>query len=533
MDWTTPLRAQQADFIQRLKSGCLLHCEKEGQHSELTVISGERLDKLRDFCWKMAEKYKRTSSVRDVFINNLKGKLGEEVVKARLVNWVTEIDYEKRLSGDGKVDFTLTSDPSVGIQVKARYGSIDTVKWSISQEEVDKNSVLVCILIQEPINEAQPKYNLILAGFLPTNMIEVSRGTASLGIDILLYGGGLYSYISKFSAPVNQIEQPENKYQTTKDVNEQTTSDDQAKYIEEQIFSLLIDYLILADSCLDKHDYQGALVNYNQVLQFNPNIADAYLGRALSYCALGDISYAKDNFDKAILINPTNAQFYWNRGNLCQNLGDINSAIKDYNLGIRINPNHPYGFFVRGNLYDEIGDNKAAIEDYTQSLIINPKFSEAYFKRGVLRYRIRDIQNAIEDFTQVIIIDNNKIEAYFWRGIARYDIGVAKGAIIDFTQVIKRDPNQASAYVRRGIIFAEIREYDKAINDFDSALTINPNCAEGYENRGSVYYKLEHMPYAIRDLQKAANLYEKQGKDEGCQRVIDNLREIYEFQNFL
>ncbi|MEQ8753560.1 MAG: hypothetical protein RID09_08580 [Coleofasciculus sp. G1-WW12-02] len=152
MDWITLLRSQQTDFIQRLKSGHLLHCDVEGQHSELTVISGERLTQLRDFCWQMAEKYKRNSSVRDVFINNLKGKLAEEVVKARLGDWVTEIDYEQRLGGDGKVDFTLTCAPDVGIQVKSRYGSIDTVQWSISPEEAYKNHVLVCILIQEEVN---------------------------------------------------------------------------------------------------------------------------------------------------------------------------------------------------------------------------------------------------------------------------------------------------------------------------------------------------------------------------------------------
>ena len=168
MDWTTILKAQQTDFIARIKSGDFLHCEKEGQHSELTVISGERLKQLRDFCWNMAEKYRRSSStsIRDVFINNLKGKLGEEVVKSRLGNFVTEVDYEKRIGGDGKVDFTLTSDSSIGIQVKARYGNFDTIKWSISQEEIEKNAVLVCILIQEEVSEAQSEYNLILAGFL-------------------------------------------------------------------------------------------------------------------------------------------------------------------------------------------------------------------------------------------------------------------------------------------------------------------------------------------------------------------------------
>jgi hypothetical protein len=200
MDWTTPLRAQQADFIQRLKSGYLLRCEIEGQHSELTVISGESLQKLVDFCWEMAEKYKRDSPVRKVFIGNMKGKLGEEVVKERLADFVTEVDYEKRLGGDGKVDFRLTSNPSVGIQVKSSYCSLDRVQWKITPEEVNKNAVLVCIFSQEEFSDRQSEYKLIIAGFLPTDLIKES-GQGSFSIDELLYGGGLRSYLEFLQSP--------------------------------------------------------------------------------------------------------------------------------------------------------------------------------------------------------------------------------------------------------------------------------------------------------------------------------------------
>ena len=203
MDWITLLRSLQSDFIKRLTTGCLLHCETEGQYSELTIISGERLKALREFCWQMAEKYKRTSPVRDVFINNLKGKLGEEVVKERLADFITEVDYEKRFGGDGKIDFTLTSDPSVGIEVKSRHGSIDKVRWSISSEEVEKNAVVVCILIQEEVNEAQPEYHLFLAGFLPTRMIKLKTGKISFGIEQLLYGGGLWCYLEQLQSSIN------------------------------------------------------------------------------------------------------------------------------------------------------------------------------------------------------------------------------------------------------------------------------------------------------------------------------------------
>jgi single-stranded-DNA-specific exonuclease RecJ len=199
MDLGTLLRTQQADFIQRAKSGCLSRSEIEGQYRELTVISGNRLNQLRDFCWEMAEKYKQNNSVRQVFINNLKGKLGEEVVKIHLADLVTEVNYEKQLGGDGKVDFTLNSASNIGIQVKARHGNIDTVKWSITKEEVSKNTVVVCILIQEEVSEAQSEYTLLTAGFMPTSMIQTNNCKTTLGIKDLLYGAGLRSYLESFT----------------------------------------------------------------------------------------------------------------------------------------------------------------------------------------------------------------------------------------------------------------------------------------------------------------------------------------------
>ncbi|MBD2345200.1 hypothetical protein [Anabaena subtropica] len=201
MEWTSLLIEQQTDFIQRLKSGRNLHCEIEGYNSELTVISGNRLKKLRDFCWDMVKKYK-PDDPKQYFNNNLKGKLGEEVLKSRLNDFVSEVDYEKHLYGDGKVDFTIASHPNFGIQVKARQGNINQVKWSISKEEVDKNTVLVCVLIQEEVNESQNEYNLISAGFLPTNMVKINNnsGVASFGINELLYCGGLYSYLKSLTS---------------------------------------------------------------------------------------------------------------------------------------------------------------------------------------------------------------------------------------------------------------------------------------------------------------------------------------------
>jgi WD40 repeat protein len=207
MDWTTPLRSQQADFIQRLKSDSavfhhLNNSQSTGYHSELTVVSGKELEKILQYSLDIANKFKRTSQkhIRNEILDNFKGKLGELALKKYLDDLISPIDFELKLGGDQKVDFRLASEPSIGIQVKARHSSLDTVKWRISPEEMEKNAVLACIWIREKVNFLQPEYNLILAGFIPTNIIKVSQGEALVGIDELLYGGGLRSYLESLKS---------------------------------------------------------------------------------------------------------------------------------------------------------------------------------------------------------------------------------------------------------------------------------------------------------------------------------------------
>ncbi len=67
------------------------------------------------------------------------------------------------------------------------------MRWPISSEEVEKNAVVVCILIQEDVSEAQSEYHLFLAGFLPTQMIKLKTGKISFGIEqitimVVVYG---------------------------------------------------------------------------------------------------------------------------------------------------------------------------------------------------------------------------------------------------------------------------------------------------------------------------------------------------------
>ncbi|MEH2061190.1 MAG: tetratricopeptide repeat protein [Nostoc sp.] len=534
MDWITLLRSLQSDFIKRLTSGCLLHCETEGQYSELTIISGERLKALREFCWLMAEKYKRVSPVRDVFISYLKGKLGEEVVKERLADLITEVDYEKRFGGDGNIDFTLTSDPSIGIEVKSRHGRIDRVRWSVSSEEVEKNAVVVCILIQEDVSEAQSEYHLFLAGFLPTRMIKLKTGKISFGIEQLLYGGGLWCYLEQLQSSLNNSSRQQPaiyKYLPKQEISSKPTINQVSKSFFKPEYS--VEDVKMGDEYFEKGEYTNAIANYNQALEVNHGDVNLYYKRGLAHYQLGDYEAAIADYSQAMQMNIHDAKFYNKRGLALYQLGRLEEAINDYTQAIRINPHVAVAYKNRAEARYHVGDNQGAIEDYTQAIKINPHYADAYKNRGIARYLL----GSQPGFPQAIKINPQDAIAYKKRGNARSDLGDFEGAIEDYTQAIQINPSYGDAYYNRGNARSDLGDFQGAIEDYTQAIQINHSYADAYYNRGNIRLEMADKQGAIEDFQKAADIYRQEGKLEALkdtrERILDlEIEESLDILNF-
>ncbi|MEO1428189.1 MAG: tetratricopeptide repeat protein [Cyanobacteria bacterium J06633_8] len=554
MDWSSLLRSLQSDFIKRLADGCLLHCQSVGQYSELSIISGERLKQLREFCWMMAEKYKRVSSVRDVFVSYLKGKLGEEVVKERLADFITEVDYEKRFGGDGNVDFTLTANPLIGIEVKSRYGYFNKVRWSVSVDEVQKNAVIVCVLIQEEVNEAQSKYNMVLAGFLPTQMIKLRTGKISFGIEQLFYAGGLRSYLEHLQASTSYVSPNISPNISSNSPQQQLFRKAANQNLitsvtnEENLDGL---YVKQGDECFNKKLYDAAIENYSQALQIHHSDANTYYKRGNVFYCLKDYSQAIADFTQAININPNFAKAYIKSGLTRYQLADYYGAIEDYTQAIRINSYDAEAFQNRGDIRSFLGDSQGAIEDYTQAGKINPHVLETQILETQrlasqqINLKIEENshnstittdnnngnlhrenhQRAIEVFTQVIEISPDDAVGYKKRGNARCDLGDYLPAIEDFTKAIQINPYDADAYFFRGNVFYQIEDKPEAIEDYTQAIKINSNHTDAYIHRGKVRDELGDTQGAIADFHIAADLYQKAGKvqehKDTKERILD------------
>jgi tetratricopeptide (TPR) repeat protein/S1-C subfamily serine protease len=270
--------------------------------------------------------------------------------------------------------------------------------------------------------------------------------------------------------------------------------------------------------------YPAAIDAYSQAIKLKPH-PFAYNNRGATRADLGDKQGAIADFNKVIELKPDDAEAYSNRGVARSHLGDKQGAIADYTKAIELQPDDADAYYNRGVDRYELGDKQKAIADFSKAIELKPDLAVAYYNRGVDRSGLGDKQGAIADYNKAIELKPDLAQAYNNRGGARSDLGDKQGAIADFNKAIELKPEDAEAYNNRGGVRYELGDKKGALADCTKAIEFKSDFAEAYNNRGGVRYELGDKQGAIEDLQKAATLFCEQGHPS-CQKAQEILKQL-------
>jgi len=242
MDWISLLKAQQADFLQRVKKQkttdlSLLESQVKGSHSEIMAFWGEKLVKLVEvahqqaeiiaknppptppeypdpsdqaipftlYFQQQAEEYLLREQVVECVMSERLGKKVKKVSQDTLKN--IALDDEGNLRGESKFSYLLTNNPKLSIQVYAADGESfngikkDKIRWSVTQDDLNHHQVLIFLCLFYPFSgERGYEKQAVITGFLPTNQIELSEPKLYISPSHLLYAGGLSWYLESLIA---------------------------------------------------------------------------------------------------------------------------------------------------------------------------------------------------------------------------------------------------------------------------------------------------------------------------------------------
>ena len=201
----------------------------------------------------------------------------------------------------------------------------------------------------------------------------------------------------------------------------------------------------------DKHDYERAIADFEQLVKLNVNMVVAADPKDRGRPAARLRPAASRSRRSQLRLNPSFALAFNDRGLEFSSKGEFDQAIADYNQSIKINPNHARGLLQpRQRLSTASAISTARWPTSTRPSSSIRRSALAYYDRGLTYYEQRDYDRAVADFDTALKIDPKDAFAYYNRGIAQYGRHDFDRAIADFSQAIKLDGKIALAFHNRG-----------------------------------------------------------------------------------
>src|SRR5271157_2265479 len=159
--------------------------------------------------------------------------------------------------------------------------------------------------------------------------------------------------------------------------------------------------------------------------------AFAYYFGGVAKASEGDLNGAIAEFNHLIQLNPKDEIAYYNRGVLEANKGAFDIAIADFNHAIRLSPTFARAYNDRGSVKATKRDIDGAIADFNYAIQLSPQFVQAYINLGSAKARKGDFEGAIADYDQAIQLDPKDFGAFEMRALTKQLKGDFEGALGD------------------------------------------------------------------------------------------------------
>ncbi len=188
-----------------------------------------------------------------------------------------------------------------------------------------------------------------------------------------------------------------------------------------------------------------AIVQYEQALRINPDLAEAHNNLGNLLMRSGRMPEAREHLEQALRIDPNLAEADNNLGTALVQTGEIKDAIAHYERALRIQPEYAEAQYNLGLALEQLGKREDAIAHFEQALRINPDFAEAHYNLGTVLGQAGRMPEAIEHFEQALRIDPDLAEAHANLGNALAQVGRVPEAIGQYEQALRIKPNLAGA----------------------------------------------------------------------------------------
>ena len=224
--------------------------------------------------------------------------------------------------------------------------------------------------------------------------------------------------------------------------------------------------------------YKQGLAIFNKLLEQQPKLVAAFLGRGTAQALQGNLAAAAKDFSAAIDADKTCADAWKRRGQTRAALGFDAEAIKDLTKASEISPDH-----------------------------------ECFHQRGIVYHKMHDYRRGLADFRKALDMMPNNHVTWNFVGLCENSLGKTREAIIAYERATKLDPNFKEAWANLAQAYRDSGDRTNAELYFERAFTVDRNYTHGFHLRGLLYYGCGEIRLALNDFKRG---WELDNTDRNC-----------------
>lgn len=167
-------------------------------------------------------------------------------------------------------------------------------------------------------------------------------------------------------------------------------------------------------------DLETAIMDYNEAIALQPNLALAYNGRGVTLATLGDIEGAKADLEEALEIDPGLVEAYQNLGYVHWKDGDLDAAIRAYDTALILTPDNAQRYLNAATpRLDARRDLEGALMLADAGLRLDPELGPLHDLRGHVLAIRGDQDGALMAFQTAIDVSGAQLVGTYETSLAR------------------------------------------------------------------------------------------------------------------
>ena len=239
-----------------------------------------------------------------------------------------------------------------------------------------------------------------------------------------------------------------------------------------------------------------------------------YLHQGNHFLDIRQPEKALEEFQNLIEIQPNSADAWKGRGNALFSLGRDLGALESYNHALSFQPNDVTSLNNKGKLLYKLHRYKDALETHEKVLELDPDNAEAWSGKGLAHLGMQQFQQATESFEKLRQISRPDQPGIWYEiGLAREQLEGPQAAkkyyeeaLSVYDNFVKRQPNDPIAWTDRGNILLKLNRQQDALASYEKSLKIDSNFYVALVGKGNALSSLGKRQEALLAFNQASRI---------------------------